>query len=526
MSDGVSNAQRIVTSSLTKPGDDNSSVAFATSASQSITSLIGAFWEQARAGQYFDDVIRPKLEISERDVRQPLVQVQCSAFTIDYIRNQTTRNGKVKSNNAINTFSTTNVSDAPVPDWLYEYEYEVPKKLFIDDLGRVSIRKSQTTNLTWLQLAEGSNLSAVGVVIVPFAYQDDNDEWAQTAIAHICSVDARWVGSQHGYDPTVDIRVADNITDPLVFQKPKDGTEEAYKNDIRNLGVSPALNLSIDWMEAMNINVERGNLSARAMNWLLTPYILVQAPGPENATFQQLNETGSQAVYFTFVPGKANLLDSSTGTVVSTVFHTHVSNTIATLLSLQITDALARLRSFSVSSGFLASPINATHSNAISLTQFAGFSEGKNISTGALSHVKNRWIFSVQRYGYGFGFRSTTVYFGIIVLLAHLGLVAIYLCYAFYDFFYRTRWTSSAWGSMAEFAALLVNSKPTVELQNTCAGVDAKETWRKDVWIKEVDDGHLAVVVGQKEGSLWRNARKGVPYGTLKETGRRRRESI
>ncbi|KAH7128169.1 hypothetical protein B0J11DRAFT_524301 [Dendryphion nanum] len=535
MNDGVSTAQRFVTSRLTESSDEFSGVAIATSVSQAVAGMMGTFWDQTRAGKFpVEDVLRPRLEISDRTTRQPLVQVQCTGYSLENIRGKTTRDGSAKDNVDINNFSTTNSSAIPVPDWLYDYEYKVPQKFFFDDLGRISIRKSLTTNLTWLEPPEKSNLSAVAMVTVPYTqYVKSQNVEIQTAIIHFCSIDARWIGSKHTYDPTQDAHIAHNVTDPLLFQKPKTGgTEANYKDDMEKFGVSPALKLSTQWTEAMNVDTVRGNLTSPAFNWLLTPYITLDRQDSANATLQQLNETGSQAVYFMFTPGIANLLNSSTGTINSIAFNTHASNTIATLLSLQITDALARLRSYSIKTGdIITNTVNDTHSTLTPLTAFAGFNQllnSRNLTTASLAPYQNRWTFSIQRYGYGYGFRTATIYFGIIILLAHLGLVLLYFIYAFYDFFYMTKWTSSAWGGIAEFAALLINSKATMELQNTCAGVDARETWRKNVWIREVENGHLGLVVGEREGLVWRHARRDVPYGTLGEGlgVRKRRGSV
>lgn len=515
----------MLSSRLTDVSDENPAVAISTTVSQTVTGMMGSFWEQVRAGDYpVESVIRPKLELRERNTRQPLVQVQCSGYSLETIRNLTTRDNRAGGNVGINTFSTTNASAIPVPDWLYDYDYKVPMKLFVDDLGRVSIGKSETTNLTWLEPPEKSNLSAIAMITVPFAYYSDDVTEVQTAMFHFCSVDARWVGSKHSYDPTEDVHVAHNITDPLVFQKPQAGTDGSYKDDIMRLGISPALKLSTEWSQAINVEVERGNLSAPSFNWILTPYITLDRPEPVSGSIQQMNETGPQAVYFIFTPGTANLFNA-TGQTSSVAFHTHASNTLATLLSLHVTDALSRLRSFSIYSGRIVTSRDTPNSTIWPLVAFAGsnsFSLTNTIASALLDQVTNRWIISVERYGYGFGFRTATVYFGIIILLAHIALVLIYILYAFYDFFYLTQWTSSAWGGIAEFAALLINSKQTKELQNTCAGVDASETWRRNVWIREVEDDHLGIVVGNDDGLVYRHARSGEAYGNIGLNYRRR----
>ncbi|KAF2445226.1 hypothetical protein P171DRAFT_318438, partial [Karstenula rhodostoma CBS 690.94] len=76
-------------------------------------------------------------------------------------------------------------------------------------------------------------------------------------------------------------------------------------------------------------------------------------------------------------------------------------------------------------------------------------------------------------------------------------------------------WTSGCWGGLGELIPLLLNSTPSAELQNTCAGVDSMVTWRKRVYIRETGDAHLGVVVGEGEARGNGAVRRGVEYGRL-----------
>ena len=131
-------------------------------------------------------------------------------------------------------------------------------------------------------------------------------------------------------------------------------------------------------------------------------------------------------------------------------------------------------------------------------------------------------------YGYGYGFRTATTYFGIAILLLHIVITIIYILYALYEFLYVTHWVSDRWSGIGELMALMMNSKQTTELQNTCAGIDSKYTWRKRVYIRETGEQHLGVVVGEGEARAHGMVRRGVEYGALGQEGtvRRRRGSV
>jgi hypothetical protein len=64
----------------------------------------------------------------------------------------------------------------------------------------------------------------------------------------------------------------------------------------------------------------------------------------------------------------------------------------------------------------------------------------------------------------------------------------------------RHVWTSESWSSIGQLLALALNSRPNWEnLANSCAGVNLTQTWGQTVKIREVDDDHLEIVVGQEQ---------------------------
>lgn len=57
--------------------------------------------------------------------------------------------------------------------------------------------------------------------------------------------------------------------------------------------------------------------------------------------------------------------------------------------------------------------------------------------------------------------------------------------------------SSTAWDSVAELAALGMNSSPTKFLQNTCAGIVGRQAFNTPVRILVTTPGHLELVFGE-----------------------------
>lgn len=544
ITDGLSPVQRRLKSRLTDRHDTIPGVAITTSLSHPIITILGTFWEQVRAREYpVNEVIRPQLGLAEENISlQPIVQVQCLPVPLEDIHQLAKdRNETVGDNYDINTFSTKNASRLPVPDWLYDFEYLPPTKVFQDQLGREDTPTHETVNLTWLERPSNDefNLSIAAVITTPMVFGTigDPDNSNQSAFFHFCSVDARWIGSAPTYDPTEHLVLGSNISDPLIFTKPKNADDNKYHSDMAKWGVSPAISISQDWANALNVPAEIQNITAPSFQWLLSQYVYSYFNVTD--TTDELKNSSDEQIAYIFSPGNKGVQDSSfTSEIDINNYAMSVSETVATLLGLQITDGLARIHLSEIQTGVMITDehFNDTHVTATFLEGgIAGLSasSGFNISKEEIASAeKARYTFGIQRYGYGYGFRTATVYFGIIILLSHALLTVIYIVYALYDYFWVSHWTSSAWGDIGEFAALLINSKPTIELQNTCSGVDSKRTWMKRFRIRETGDRHLGVVVGDEGYLNSRPVRVGESYGMLTLEGnlegglRKRRGSI
>lgn len=74
---------------------------------------------------------------------------------------------------------------------------------------------------------------------------------------------------------------------------------------------------------------------------------------------------------------------------------------------------------------------------------------------------------------------------------------------------------SDAWGSIGEIIALAVNSEVAPSLKNTCVGIEETKTWKHIIQVREIDDGHLGLIVRDDvNDSKWYNRpQEGKKYG-------------
>jgi len=62
--------------------------------------------------------------------------------------------------------------------------------------------------------------------------------------------------------------------------------------------------------------------------------------------------------------------------------------------------------------------------------------------------------------------------------------------------------------------ALAINSRSSIKLDGTCAGIEDKQSWKQIIWIRQVEDQHLALVVGDGRDEHPR-VQRDVQYGAL-----------
>lgn len=78
--------------------------------------------------------------------------------------------------------------------------------------------------------------------------------------------------------------------------------------------------------------------------------------------------------------------------------------------------------------------------------------------------------------------------------------------------------SSTAWDSVAELAALGMNSSPTKMLQNTCAGIIGRQAFKTPVRVLVTTPGHLELVFGEaKDPNATSELVMNQKYGRLDE---------
>lgn len=175
-----------------------------------------------------------------------------------------------------------------------------------------------------------------------------------------------------------------------------------------------------------------------------------------------------------------------------------------------VTDRLARIGADG-NQFYLDNKINSTWASFRHLQRFLGphtFLEEIDAVSDCF-----QMNFEVERYGYGYGITSSTIRFGVTVLLIHATFVLIRIFYISYDLFFGRGWTSSVRGTVHEFSALAINSTPTGELRNTCAGVSRSETWG------EISDSHLSLVLGIQKAVILGTVLQGKEHGDMPKLG-------
>jgi hypothetical protein len=96
-------------------------------------------------------------------------------------------------------------------------------------------------------------------------------------------------------------------------------------------------------------------------------------------------------------------------------------------------------------------------------------------------------------YGWMFLIATTGIWFAIGVMVAYCTIAVVHSFYLVISGL-----SSSAWDSIAELVVLAMNSKPTMVLQNTCAGIIGVRPFKSMVQILETTEGHLELCFSEE----------------------------
>lgn len=126
--------------------------------------------------------------------------------------------------------------------------------------------------------------------------------------------------------------------------------------------------------------------------------------------------------------------------------------------------------------------------------------------------------------GFGYGANVAPVQISLVILFLYCVVTISHIAWSV-----GTGISSSAWDSISEIVALAINSRPAQELQNTCAGIQGMDVFKKRVRVagtdfKSCEGGsmHLELLFASGDGSHADNIVANEKYGAIKPEKRKR----
>ncbi|KAI0159643.1 hypothetical protein GGR57DRAFT_520906 [Xylariaceae sp. FL1272] len=455
----------------------NTSTAAAITASlhSSVLTLMDAFWHFVSDGNYgrVNKAARPEIGISkDTKVQEPLVQVQCA--TVDY---SSSRFGPPLTFNtdAMSTFSMAKSDQYLTNRWV------VPSGAWNTS------RPSLDTSVKWLDTSEvksddGKTLeSSLAVVILTPRWwystmTDGSKQEVRGMAVSSCTIDARWATvTGVTFDAKVDTIARETITEWLRITN----MNKTSKAALPSWQVTSPIHIRTDWVEEVNtLAYEDEDETLGVIETSL-----------QQAISHHTSENGT--VFAEFIPSNGRFGPDG------------VAEDIAVILSVRITDWLSR----STTRGTNFTALSVSQDSVVSTMDLISQRHPEPViinSTETFSKDQTEIIFEIQRYGWGYGLNTSTIWFSVIILLLHTVLVVIYFGYSFKFWYLRNGWTSAAWGGIGELLALAISSPPADELHNSGAGIERSRTWMTKLRIREkdLDPDRIELVVGNRGGQL------------------------
>ncbi|KAI1347652.1 hypothetical protein F5Y01DRAFT_329298 [Xylaria sp. FL0043] len=472
---------------------ENSTTASAISATlhSTVLALTDAFWHYVNSNVVgkINKADRVKFTMSgNNQALIPLVQVQCQAYDF----------GNSRIGHSPLMFDTT----AMIDDFSeYGFNAYSSKHWIVPDDAWNYTRPQpwNNTNITWIDTsrvkgAEGwvlpSSLAAVVTVPVLYTYNLANgtniDQ--QGSITSPCIIDARWATTDVTFDTSENV-VRTSLTDWLNSANLLTGKVD-LKAKLSKWKISDPISISPDWADKLNSPQAGMVATSDTQSSFFVETILQE--------FVSAETTDDGTEIQGFVPSAANgqwpLKDAA--------------NDIAVVLSTIMADWIAR-STFAGTN--LTTVISAENNNKkdggnVSTVDLLSQRTAQTFGTSPMTAFddQTRVVFTVQRYGWGYGLRTETIWFSVIILLIHVVLVVVYTGYSFAFWVREKGWNSNAWGTIGELLALAVLSPPAEELKNTGAGIRNSKTWMTTLRVREAkaDAAQLELVVGTRGGTV------------------------
>ncbi|KAI0971309.1 hypothetical protein F4678DRAFT_434407 [Xylaria arbuscula] len=465
----------------------NSSTAAAMSATvhSTVLALTDAFWHYVKSNVVgkIHKVDRPKFTISrDNPVSIPLVQVQCQSYDFGQSR---TGNSQLlfETGGMINNFAKSGSNTYSWTKWI------VPDNAW-------NITRPQPwndTNITWIDASDikgtqgeplYASLAAVVTVPVQYSYQNANGTPfnQQGSITAPCMIDARWATTGLTFD-TAESLVRTSLTDWLDSVNLLTGDVNA-RDKLSKWNISDPITISRDWANNLNSPGQETDEDSSTESKYLIQEILGQFVSTDT------DGSGIRGFYPTATANDNWPIQDA-------------ANDIAVVLSTVVADWIAR-STFAGTN--LTTVISTEKDGNYSTVDLLSQRSAHTYGTAPVSSFDDQTsvVYTIQRYGWGYGHRTETIWFSIITLLIHVLLVVVYAVYSFVFWWRAKGWTSNAWGTIGELVALAVLSPPAEELRNTGAGITRSRTWMTTLRIREEksDPERVELVVGTRGGTV------------------------
>ncbi|KAI1359196.1 hypothetical protein F5Y08DRAFT_344948 [Xylaria arbuscula] len=473
-------AQRDIVTGLVGSVDSDDSatnVAMSATLHSTVLALTDAFWHYVNTNAVgkINKAQQPRFIIPQgSNVSIPLVQVQCQSYNLGVAINQD-KDLTFETDAIVNDFSNTGSNayaeeEWMVPDRSWNYYHPQPWNI---------------TNVTWVDTGDvkgsgnrnlPSSLAAVVTVPAVWSRKGSNGTigYDQGSVVTPCVIDARWARTQVSFDIT-EPGLRTELTDWLNTANLTAGNVDV-KASLSKWNIGEPIAISPDWAHAINYyNDLVDGVLEQILQQFVTPF------------------SDDEPDLLTFVPTSSSdekwtkVYANGISIVLSTVIADWISRTA--LADTSFTTVLSRVKDGNVDIIDLLDQKTSTGFTNVPVSDFADQTE---------------IIYSVERYGWGYGLNSKTIWFSIITLLIHVVLVIAYFAYSFVFWIRANGWTSQAWGDVGEVIALAISSPPADELRNTGAGIDKSQTWMTALRLRESGSAHdkLELVIGTRGGTV------------------------
>jgi hypothetical protein len=377
----------------------------------------------------------------------------------------------------------------PVPDWSYKYA-----------------RPLNASNFTFVEMDQNDPISpSLGAVLTLPLIEEINGTWMQTTENLACSIYSQWMPVDVWYEPTMSDQVSYAITSSL--------SDTCLTTPTASTGRQPInTTISIEYANAINQDITFVTGDIPAFIGIFERFI-----------FQESYHIPNGSIFKAPIPGVATG-DSNTH-VLDSVARKQRAKLVSVVITGMMADGIARIAgagTFPYSAPVFLLP-NRTEDGELMgrfpVTSATG-GQDESLNTTDAADIDN-WLRinpTFKRYGYGYHWEgSRTAQFGISVLLTHAVVAIIHMVLVFTDISGHGGGIQRAWESIPELFALAVNSRPSEQLRNTCAGIEEDKTYNELVGVRETSEGHLEAILGSEHMRRHELPRAGVKYGTFPE---------